>query len=120
MTSLQASHELWGLNGPYAWELASALLGPAVLGMTYLSLLRGPAPGGDDEVICFRAGKTGEYGYDLLVPRRGRGSLAGAARAARGSRWAPGRWAWPPWTRRRWRTGSSTSARWPVRPGSCR
>jgi glycine cleavage system aminomethyltransferase T len=69
VTSLQASHELWGLNGPYAWELASALLGPAVLGMTYLSLLHGPVPGGDDEVICFRAGKTGEYGYDFLVPR---------------------------------------------------
>jgi glycine cleavage system aminomethyltransferase T len=65
VSSLSASHELWGLNGPYAWELASALLGPAVLGMTYLTVLRPP----DGDVICFRGGKTGEYGYDLLVPR---------------------------------------------------
>jgi glycine cleavage system aminomethyltransferase T len=65
MNPLGGSHELLGLNGPYAWELAAALLGPTVLGMTYLTLLRLP----EDEVICFRAGKTGEYGYDLLVPR---------------------------------------------------
>jgi glycine cleavage system aminomethyltransferase T len=63
VTSLRGSHELWALAGPYAWEVASALLGPAVLGMTYLSLLS------LDDLICFRAGKTGEYGYDLLIPR---------------------------------------------------
>lgn len=60
---LAASHVLVGLHGPYAWELASALMGPSVLGMTYLSLLR------VQEVVCFRAGRTGEYGYDLLIPR---------------------------------------------------
>jgi glycine cleavage system aminomethyltransferase T len=65
VSSLANSHELWGVNGPYAWELISALLGPSVLGMTYLTLLRPP----DSDVICFRGGKTGEYGYDLLVPR---------------------------------------------------
>jgi glycine cleavage system aminomethyltransferase T len=63
VASLGSSHELWGLNGPYAWEAASALLGPSVLGMPYLSLLA------VDDVVCFRAGKTGEYGYDILVPR---------------------------------------------------
>jgi glycine cleavage system aminomethyltransferase T len=60
---MSATHELLGLDGPYAWELAAALLGPPVLGMPYLTLLRA------DDVVCFRAGKTGEYGYDLLVPR---------------------------------------------------
>ncbi|MGH7436353.1 MAG: glycine cleavage T C-terminal barrel domain-containing protein [Polyangiaceae bacterium] len=52
-----------GIDGPYAWEVATGLLGPGVLGMPYLSLLR------RDEVLCLRAGKTGEYGYALLVPR---------------------------------------------------
>lgn len=60
---LSASHQLIGLDGPYAWELASALLGPTVLGMPYLTLLR------INDIVCFRAGKTGEYGYDLLVPQ---------------------------------------------------
>ncbi len=59
---LGASHVLFGVNGPYAWELAAAALGPEVNGMPYLSFLR------IGDVICFRAGKTGEYGYDLLVP----------------------------------------------------
>jgi glycine cleavage system aminomethyltransferase T len=66
---LSDSHELIGLDGPYAWELAAALLGPTVLGMPYLTSLR------VDDVVCFRAGKTGEFGYDMLVPR---GGAAGA------------------------------------------
>ena len=52
-----------GIDGPYAWEVATGLLGPGVLGMPYLSLLR------REEVLAVRAGKTGEYGYLLLVPR---------------------------------------------------
>jgi aminomethyltransferase len=52
----------FGVDGPYAWEVVSGLLGPVVLGMPYLTLLR------RDEILCIRAGKTGEYGYLLLVP----------------------------------------------------
>jgi aminomethyltransferase len=52
-----------GVDGPYAWEVVSSVLGPTVLGMPYLTILR------RDEVLCIRAGKTGEYGYLLLVPR---------------------------------------------------
>jgi glycine cleavage system aminomethyltransferase T len=65
LTGPHGDHDLLGLNGPYAWEVAAAFLGPAVLGMPYLSLLR------VDDVVCFRAGKTGEFGYDLLIPRAG-------------------------------------------------
>jgi glycine cleavage system aminomethyltransferase T len=61
--TLSSTHTLFGVNGPYAWELVSALLGPSVLGMPYLSLLH------HERATCFRSGKTGEYGYDLLVPR---------------------------------------------------
>ena len=52
-----------GIDGPYAWEVVSGLLGRAVLGMPYLTLLR------RDDVLCLRAGKTGEYGYLLVAPR---------------------------------------------------
>jgi aminomethyltransferase len=52
-----------GVDGPYAWEVVAGVLGPVVLGMPYLTLLR------RDDVCCVRAGKTGEYGYLLLVPR---------------------------------------------------
>jgi glycine cleavage system aminomethyltransferase T len=59
---LDETHRVLGLHGPYAWELCAAFLGPDLPGMPYLSLLR------TEGVICFRSGKTGEYGYDLLVP----------------------------------------------------
>jgi glycine cleavage system aminomethyltransferase T len=52
-----------GVDGPYAWEVVSELLGRVVLGMPYLSLLR------RGDVLCLRAGKTGEYGYMVLIPR---------------------------------------------------
>lgn len=57
------THALLSLHGPWAWELLAACLGPDVMGMPYLSFLRGSSG-----VVCFRTGKTGEYGYDLLVP----------------------------------------------------
>jgi aminomethyltransferase len=63
ITNLLEDHVLWSLDGPYAWELTSALLGPEVIGAPYLSFLK------LGDVTCFRAGKTGEYGYTLLVPK---------------------------------------------------
>jgi glycine cleavage system aminomethyltransferase T len=51
-----------GVDGPYAWEVVAGLLGPVVLGQPYLTLFR------RGDVLCLRAGKTGEYGYLLLVP----------------------------------------------------
>lgn len=57
------THALFSLHGPWCWELLAASLGPDVMGMPYLSLLRA-----DSGALCFRTGKTGEYGYDLLVP----------------------------------------------------
>jgi aminomethyltransferase len=60
---LSATHVVRGIDGPYAWEAAARILGPAVLGVPYLTLMR------REDVVCFRAGKTGEYGYTLVVPR---------------------------------------------------
>jgi glycine cleavage system aminomethyltransferase T len=59
---LDRTHRAIGLHGPYAWELLAGALGPDVPGLPYLGLLR------VDGVLCFRGGKTGEYGYDLLLP----------------------------------------------------
>jgi len=55
----------WGVlsvSGPYAWELMSVYAGPEIVGLPYLHAVS------LEDVICLRAGKTGEYGYDLLVP----------------------------------------------------
>jgi glycine cleavage system aminomethyltransferase T len=62
---LSSSHTVISVNGPYAWEILSEALGPEVVGMPYLSFYH------LEDLICFRGGKTGEYGYDILVPQPG-------------------------------------------------
>ena len=57
---------LWQVHGPYAWELLAELIGPEVVGIPYLThFLLEPISTG----TCFRSGKTGEFGYDLWLPR---------------------------------------------------
>lgn len=68
---LTASHDTLSVHGPYAWELIGELLGPDLIGLPYLYFYR------TDGVLCVRAGKTGEYGYDLLVPRERADELRG-------------------------------------------
>ncbi|MFO0587320.1 MAG: hypothetical protein U0441_07270 [Polyangiaceae bacterium] len=60
---LTAEHDYVSVHGPYAWELIGELLGPDLIGLPYLYFYRA------DEILCLRAGKTGEYGYDLFVPK---------------------------------------------------
>jgi glycine cleavage system aminomethyltransferase T len=57
------SHGFLCVDGPYAWELIADVTSPDIIGVPYLGFFR------EDKLLCFRAGKTGEYGYDLLVPR---------------------------------------------------
>ena len=52
----------FGVDGPYAWEVAAGFMGPTTLGQPYLTLAR------REDMMCLRAGKTGEYGYLLMVP----------------------------------------------------
>jgi glycine cleavage system aminomethyltransferase T len=61
---LTGSHRILSLNGPYAWELLGEIVGPEVAGVPYLTFFRA------DDWLCFRGGKTGEFGFDLLVPAR--------------------------------------------------
>jgi len=62
LEDLSATHRVLSLNGPFAWELIGRLVGPEVVGLPYLNAFHLP------QGWAFRAGKTGEYGYDLLVP----------------------------------------------------
>ena len=65
LVGLAGSHALFGVDGPYAWEVMAALLGPVVLGMPYLTLMH------VEQGLCLRAGKSGEYGYLMLLPAEG-------------------------------------------------
>lgn len=56
-------HTIVAMDGPYAWELLSRLVGPEVIGLPYMTFFR---TGGH---LCYRAGKTGEFGYRLVTPR---------------------------------------------------
>lgn len=57
------THEVLDVHGPWAWELVSEVLGGDLLALPYLNFFR------MDEGICLRAGRTGEYGYHLIVAR---------------------------------------------------
>jgi glycine cleavage system aminomethyltransferase T len=57
------------VNGPFAWEVMAELFDPEVMGLPYSTFF---VSGG---ITCFRGGKTGEYGYDLLVPRNREGEV---------------------------------------------
>jgi glycine cleavage system aminomethyltransferase T len=63
------THALLGLDGPYAWELVSRVAGAEAIGLPYLTFFHA------DDWTCYRAGKTGEFGYGLMVPRDARDSL---------------------------------------------
>jgi aminomethyltransferase len=60
---LTAERALLTLDGPFAWELLAAVAGADCVGLPYLTFFH------VDPAIVFRAGRTGEYGYGLLVPR---------------------------------------------------
>jgi len=62
---LSLTHALVSVQGPYAWEVVGALAGPDVFAAPFhTSFLLEEIAG-----LGVRAGKVGEYGYDLLVPR---------------------------------------------------
>ncbi|MBI2375542.1 MAG: aminomethyl transferase family protein [Deltaproteobacteria bacterium] len=61
--SLEATHSMASVDGPYAWELLGEVLGPDVGSLPYRTFFH--VCGG----ICARLGKTGEFGYLLLLPK---------------------------------------------------
>jgi aminomethyltransferase len=73
MTDLSQTHAILSVDGYKAWSVARDLFGPDVLGLPYLSIERYDFKGAP--VSLFRAGKTSEFGYLLLVPRDNAGEL---------------------------------------------
>jgi glycine cleavage system aminomethyltransferase T len=67
---LGTSHRLLSLNGPYSWEVLAGVAGSEVVGLPYLTFFQ------LEGTLCFRTGKTGEFGYDLLVPREDADGMA--------------------------------------------
>ena len=63
VVDLTRDHALISLDGPYAWEVFAELAGPEVIGLPYMSFFVA------DGITSFRVGKTGEYGYCMMVPR---------------------------------------------------
>jgi glycine cleavage system aminomethyltransferase T len=61
LADLRPAYELISLHGPYCWEVLSKWLTPDIIGLPYLSFYH------FDRGTCFRAGKTGEYGYELAI-----------------------------------------------------
>ena len=57
---------LIGLDGPFSWELLKELIGVRILGLRYLEMLENQKLGNTSAHII-RAGKTGEFGYLLIV-----------------------------------------------------
>ncbi|HLM72172.1 MAG TPA: hypothetical protein VK459_05765 [Polyangiaceae bacterium] len=73
LEDLSETHDLIALNGPFAPELLASLEGPEIIGFPYLTLARFSG----DRSLVFRAGKTGEFGYDMLVPKASAEALWG-------------------------------------------
>lgn len=57
---------LIGLDGPFSWELLKELMGVRILGLRYLEMLENQKLGAVSTHII-RAGKTGEFGYLIIV-----------------------------------------------------
>jgi aminomethyltransferase len=66
LTDCSATHGLLSIDGFKAWAVVKELFGTDVLGLPYLSVERYDFQG--ESVSLFRAGKTSEFGYYLMVP----------------------------------------------------
>jgi aminomethyltransferase len=64
---LTESHALLNVDGYKAWAVVKELFGSDVLGLPYLSIETYAFD--STEVRLFRAGKTSEFGYSIMVPR---------------------------------------------------
>lgn len=74
MEDLSETHAMLGLDGYKAWAVAKEVFGADILGLPYLSVENCVFEG--EKVRLFRAGKTSEFGYLVLVPRAKAEALA--------------------------------------------
>jgi len=74
--ALEGGRAVLSMHGPWAWDLVSRVLGDDMMALPYLSLFR------IDHGICVRAGKTGEFGYDVVMEREALEALVPQVEAA--------------------------------------
>ena len=60
---LSPGRAAWTLDGPFAWEVMARYDSPGVIGLPPLTWYLT-----DDDTLVLRTGRTGEYGYLLLIP----------------------------------------------------
>ncbi|AKF04262.1 aminomethyltransferase family protein [Sandaracinus amylolyticus] len=63
VVDVSTDHDVLEVHGPWAWELVAEVLGEDLLALPYLNFFR------VDEGLCVRAGRTGEYGYHVIVAK---------------------------------------------------
>ncbi len=78
-TDLARTHALLSLDGFKAWEIVKKIFGPDVVGLPYLSVENYSFEG--QPVRFFRAGKTSEFGYLMLVPVEAASALFAACKS---------------------------------------
>jgi glycine cleavage system aminomethyltransferase T len=66
VTDLTRDQALISVDGPYSWELLKEVVGVGVLGARYLDAMPSVLVG-KEKVSLYRAGKTGEFGYLLMI-----------------------------------------------------
>lgn len=80
MEDLSETHAMLSLDGYKAWAVAKEVFGADILGLPYLSVEN--CTFGGEKVRLFRAGKTSEFGYLILVPLSQAAALAAALAAS--------------------------------------
>ncbi len=73
MRNITDSHTVLSVDGVDAWKVVKDVFGLDVLGLPYLSIEQYPYE--DIDVSVIRAGKTSEFGYQVLVPNSHADSL---------------------------------------------
>ncbi len=63
IVDLSTRYSLVSINGPFSWELLGKLDSLGAIGLPYMSFYMFRK-----DIICLRAGVTGEYSYTFIVP----------------------------------------------------
>ena len=64
--NLDTTHTLLSIDGPEAWKIAKKIFGADIYNLSFMTVEKYSYENSD--AIVMRAGKTGEFGYQILVP----------------------------------------------------
>nr|WP_319492315.1 glycine cleavage T C-terminal barrel domain-containing protein [uncultured Desulfobacter sp.] len=68
LKDVRDEYALFSIDGPHCTFCVKEVFGPEVLGLRYMAFL--PVEENSGDVYVCRAGKTGEYGYWIMSPRK--------------------------------------------------